>query len=142
MINETFDFYDIYCNYKEFSSEIESDFNRQYFMPSLKDNYNIYAVTHEYGHLIHNFLMNNELGNSKTKREYDLWLRRAEDRIYTIAFEDNVKLSIKDLLHMASEYSRLSSAEFFAECFANSQLGRNNALGNAIIKFLKEKGIE
>lgn len=43
---------------------------------------------------------------------------------------------------MASEYSRSSSAEFFAECFANSQLGRNNALGNAIIKFLKEKGIE
>ena len=47
-----------------------------------------------------------------------------------------------DYLNSISEYGRKNNnrAEFFAECFANSQLGKPNDLGIAMTEWLKQKG--
>jgi hypothetical protein len=54
-----------------------------------------------------------------------------------IARQKNPDFSLTDNL---SRYGRTNKAEFFAEVFANSQLGNPNELGLAMIEWLKQKG--
>ncbi|MBR6617244.1 MAG: hypothetical protein IKL00_05140 [Oscillospiraceae bacterium] len=39
-----------------------------------------------------------------------------------------------------SEYGRKNEKEFFAECFADSQLGKPNTLGKAMLIWLERRG--
>lgn len=39
-----------------------------------------------------------------------------------------------------SQYGKTNYAEFFAEVFANSQLGESNELGDAMSEWLKKRG--
>lgn len=150
-------------------------------MPHAEGKDSIYAITHEYGHMIQNMLVTQRYKKdgwkennpdafldldgaqkamsdyyirgyslSKAKSEGDkIYLKWYEDRrkevaatcrkeILTIAKKNNRKFKKDDFI---SRYGKKSDAEFFAEVFANSQLGAPNELGIAMQQWLKQKGL-
>jgi hypothetical protein len=60
------------------------------------------------------------------------------DEIVAIAKQNNPDFKIADNL---SKYGHTNKAEFFAEVFANSQLGEPNELGKAMNTWLDKKGL-
>lgn len=121
----------------------------------------IYTVTHEYGHILQNTLVRkafekadwvasnaNAFVNTarKTQKAMCKWYldlnakikRDCYNEIVAIAKETNESFSLANNL---SEYGCSSSAEFFAEVFANSQLSKPNELGNAMNVWLERKGL-
>lgn len=87
--------------------------------------------------------------NSVIKGMYDVeykWYdeRKAEvvnqcrNEIIAIAKKNNKKFRLKDNI---SKYGKSSKTEFFAEVFANSQLGAPNELGIAMQQWLVQKGL-
>lgn len=58
--------------------------------------------------------------------------------ILDIAKETNVNFKLSNNL---SRYGKTNYAEFFAEVFANSQLGAPNELGKAMLVWLERKGL-
>ena len=60
------------------------------------------------------------------------------DEILKIARDIDNNFDIKDNI---SRYSKHDEAEFFAEVFANSQLGKPNVLGKAMNIWLEKKGL-
>lgn len=132
-----------------------------YSMPFLDREASVYTVTHEYGHMLQNMLIRNKMiekgwieANSrqfvdftkKTKKARFKWyyaiqkLVRDEfiDEILKIARDIDNNFDIKDNI---SRYSKHDEAEFFAEVFANSQLGKPNVLGKAMNIWLEKKGL-
>ncbi|WP_373244323.1 hypothetical protein [Megamonas funiformis] len=59
--------------------------------------------------------------------------------IVNIANKNNKNFKIKDNI---SGYGNSNFAEFFAEVFTNSQLGKPNELGKAMLEWLKMKGYD
>lgn len=125
-------------------------------MPCSEENLKNYTITHEFGHFIQYQVVARELeceGKSvmemNVKERLNKMAERAEDykeQILKIAREiykerggtdeyDEVKR--RDI----SDYGNLKAVEFFAECFANSQLGKPNILGEAMNRWLKGKGL-
>lgn len=121
----------------------------------------IYTVTHEYGHILQNTLVRkafekagwvasnaNAFVNTarKTQKAMCKWYfdlnakikSGCYNEIVAIAKETNESFSLANNL---SEYGCSSSAEFFAEVFANSQLSKPNELGNAMNVWLERKGL-
>lgn len=136
-------------------SQIESG----YIMPALKENASIYTVTHEYGHMVQNTVIKKAMedyGLEKLKASIDyskktekarlkqykkIWAdteKRCCAEILDIAKEANVNFKLGDNI---SRYGRTNYAEFFAEVFANSQLGAPNELGKAMLVWLERKGL-
>lgn len=64
--------------------------------------------------------------------------KRCCAEILDIAKEANVNFKLGDNI---SRYGRTNYAEFFAEVFANSQLGAPNELGKAMLVWLERKGL-
>ena len=60
------------------------------------------------------------------------------DEIIAIAKDNNPDFSLVDNI---SRYGKTDKCEFFAEVFANSQLGDPNELGKAMNIWLKKKGL-
>ena len=60
------------------------------------------------------------------------------NEIITIATNNN---HFFDYLHCISDRGRKNRFEFFAECFANSQLGDPNELGAAMTEGLSQRGL-
>ena len=58
--------------------------------------------------------------------------------IFDIALKDNPNIKVNELL---SEYGKVDSFEFFAECFANLECGKPNELGKALSKYLMKRGL-
>ena len=112
-------------------------------MPCNENKYLEYTITHEYGHLIHMTLADRELSQYSifTIRQYTDVMKYIKNRIIDIVRDDNPELTDKDIEALQSNYSKRNEREFFAECFANSQCGKPNALGKAILKYLKNRGI-
>ena len=130
-------------------------------MPFLDKEASVYTVTHEYGHMLQNMLIRNKMiekgwneANSrqfvdftkKSKKAMFRWyysVRKSVenefiDEILKIAREVDNNFDIKDNI---SRYSKHDEAEFFAEVFANSQLGKPNVLGKAMNIWLERKGL-
>lgn len=127
-------------------------------MPCSEENYSIYTTTHEYGHMLENIMFSEELKKKglyglkpldfsdlegykkylkkteKTRKEFEKQLLA---EIKAIAKEKNPNFSVKENI---SEYGLTNIAEFFAEVFANSQLGQPNELGQAMEEWLKQRG--
>lgn len=130
-------------------------------VPCLESELPIVSLTHEYGHMIQNNLVaqamreagwneNNyfafidrkaKSANAKFKW-YIKQRKSVQDMCYNeiiaIAKEKNPLFVLEDNI---SGYGKTSKAEFFAEVFANSQLGKPNELGNAMNEWLKRKGL-
>lgn len=129
-------------------------------MPALDENIHLYTVTHEYGHMIQNKLVHDkmaEYGLEKLRTSID-YTKRTKKAIFKgyykiinsvqkecfkeiidIAVKNNSDFKLKDNL---SRYGTTNFAEFFAEVFANSQMGKENELGKAMIEWLKMKGFD
>lgn len=97
------------------------------------NNYVVYPIVHEYGHMIENLLISLERPQS-----FDHYALQYYKEIIGIAKANNPSFVLFDNL---SEYGRTNYAEFFAEVFANSQLGAPNELGLAMQEWLKKKGL-
>lgn len=121
----------------------------------------IYTVTHEYGHMVQNMLIENEMKlngwdvsktnafvdmskrtrNAQYKWYFDI-INKVEkdcfDEIIAIAKENNESFNVHDHI---SRYGKKNRAEFFAEVFVNSQLSEPNELGVAMNIWLEKKGL-
>lgn len=146
-------------SYKSNVTETLSQIESGYIMPALKENASIYTVTHEYGHMVQNTVIKKAMedyGLEKLKASIDyskktekarlkqykkIWAdteKRCCAEILDIAKEANVSFKLGDNI---SRYGRTNYAEFFAEVFANSQLGAPNELGKAMLVWLERKGL-
>lgn len=157
----------------------------KYKMPALKENLDIYTVTHEYGHMIQNMLIQRrmkadgwredkpnafldedaankalnfyygrgysyEKAMMMAKTAYKKWYADRKEAVFNecrreiiaIAKKNNKKFKLKEnISEYGSKTTASGKAEFFAEVFANSQLGAPNELGIAMQQWLKEKGL-
>lgn len=146
-------------SYKSNVAETLSQIESGYIMPALKENASIYTVTHEYGHMVQNTVIRKAMedyGLEKLKASIDyskktekaifkqykkIWAdteKKCCAEILDIAKEANVNFKLGDNI---SRYGRTNYAEFFAEAFANSQLGAPNELGKAMLVWLERKGL-
>lgn len=93
-----------------------------------------YTVTHEYGHILHNQLYARAKANGYTGTR-NQFIGSAMREIKSNAIK-NYGATQKSL----SGYGATNSREFFAETFANANLGNPNALGHAMNDWLKKQG--
>ena len=116
-----------------------------------------YVVTHEYGHILINYLLQNEYAKHgwnpmeadkfvdyNNKKEYKWYhdtkkqfQKQCKKEILEIAKKNNPKFNYRKNI---STYGAKKDGEFLAEVFANSQLSQPNELGIAMQQWLKEKG--
>lgn len=147
---------DYYSNSEKYKETISDNINSNWFMPCDEKNINTYALNHEFGHLVENYLIseynkNNPMkyssfeaklktinNQNQLKREIDYYETKICDKIsqniYNIALKNNKNFKLQDNL---SKYGYEKSQEFFAECFANMISGKPNELGNAMKEYLK-----
>ena len=117
------------------------------------EKYSVYTVTHEYGHIIENNVINDafsklsplkqrELSTDGTK--WMLWRNEQADNVWKeitgiakeITGDDNF-LSYNHL----SDYGKTNTKEAFAESFVSYALGGENIMGKAIGIWLERKGL-
>lgn len=149
--------------YKDYVSFIESerkDINSFYSMPCMENMTSVYSLTHEFGHFIENKFIDDynkehlaEFLNMKTKalnaksisqsnNILTKWQMKITDTIARDIFEiAKNKNPNFNLLQNLSEYGHKNSMEFFAESFANMECGKPNELGEAMMEYLKQKGV-
>lgn len=148
-----------YHSYKDMVASTLDEIEKRWSMPALKENAAIYTVTHEYGHMLENTIIKKameEYGLDKLEKSIDYTKKTSKAvfkqyykiqsetekkccaEILDIAKETNVSFKLSDNL---SRYGKTNYAEFFAEVFANSQLGAPNELGKAMLVWLERKGL-
>lgn len=152
---------------EETVTDLRKERTTKWCMPFADGNEVAYNVTHEYGHILQNLLeqqrmiekgldLNNPMQfidksklMSKTKsarlKAYKWYTDISKevqdecfDEIIAIAKDNNPDFKLVDNI---SNYGRTNKCEFFAEVFANSQLGDPNELGKAMNIWLKKKGL-
>lgn len=145
-----------YSNSKNFRTQMLENINKKWCMPCNEKNIDVYALNHEFGHLIENYLINEYNINNPTKvLELGKKIKQASSKyeatqlfknyeknicdkiakdIYDIALKQNKNFNLQNNL---SKYGETKSQEFFAECFANMISGNKNELGKAMEIYLK-----
>ena len=106
-------------------------------MPCNESNYVIYTATHEYGHILENTI----IGKQIEADDYEGFMAmrsQFKNELSSIAKELDKNVDVSSVI---SVYGKDNDGDFFAECFANSQLGNSNILGNAMEIWLKRKGL-
>ena len=121
-------------------------------MPCLESEFDVYTVTHEYGHMLHNIMLANDLDSFttfKTRATTYAGRLKSYERYANKKLGEYKKEIIDiaktldpnfDIMKELSRYGMKDNAEFFAEVFANSQLGMPNTLGKAMNEWLKGRG--
>ena len=102
-------------------------------MPFKKENMEVYAMTHEFGHLLEIKIFKSKYLFGDRDMYYN-YSNKIKDAIINIVHEKNENFNIEDAL---SGYSHRNSREFFAEAFANMELGKPNEIGKALEEYLK-----
>ena len=123
-----------------------------FHMKVLRENYSVYTVTHEYGHIIENDILGKLFSSLSPLRQNELdsdgfklstWRNeqagKIRSEIVAIAKEASGDSMFLSWDHV-STYGKTNNYEFFAEVFANSQLGEPNILGDAMNVWLKQNG--
>ena len=116
-----------------------NDLDKHYCMPCNEDDETLsrYAVTHEYGHMLENIIAARDMEGTIYTHRHLTGLYK--DQIEKIARElDDHYDQNKSLI--LSDYGSENNLEFFTECFANSQLGKPNVLGQAMQIWLERRG--
>lgn len=146
---------------QEYFDEQKEQIESGWFMPCNEDEYLIYTITHEYGHAIQNMLVFDEYEKSgwdknnplkfvnpraRSNAMYYKWYTDKHDEVAKRCKQEIIDIAIKnnpqfDEEKFMSAYSHKNEEEFFAECFANSQLSKPNELGIAMNDWLKQKGL-
>ena len=112
--------------------------NYKWSMPCSEKNYDIYAMTHEFGHTLEMRMFKNKYPNGNNI-EYSYFCSDVKNDIIDIA----LKSATEDEVLMAiSQYGNSpKTQEFFAEAFANMELGKPNIIGKAMKKYLEREGV-
>ena len=137
-------------------------------MPFADKNASVYSVTHEYGHILQHSLIDKRVDWSDCAKKAEEIKKKVssnasiqqlqnarknigkiyekelikEQKTITVEIVEEAKKIDKDfsMSKYLSEYGRTNYSEFFAEAFANSQLGEPNVLGQAMNKWLERQG--
>jgi len=146
-----------YIDYDRLISEEKENILTNWSMPCDEKYFNVYTLTHEYGHMIHNILMkdyvekNIDEFNKFKDRLYKADISRQTDMIkkYQLKIIEGYMQEVKEIAlrkdpkflwkTYLSDYGKTNYAEAFAEAFANSQCGKSNVLGDAMSEFLEER---
>ena len=108
------------------------------FMPCDEKNYDIYAMTHEFGHTLEMKMFKNKYPNGNNIK-YSYFCSDVKNDIISIALEKNPNIDLRTAI---SAYGHdIKTQEFFAEAFANMELGKPNEIGKAMKEYLKREGI-
>ncbi len=143
--NKEMDFLNINSSFKYFYNKdvlikcTDEMVNEKWFMPCAKENYDIYAMTHEFGHTLEMKLFKDNFPNGNSIG-YTNFANEVKNDIIAIAKRNNPNIDLEEVISL---YGRKDNnpKEFFAECFANMELGETNELGNAMREYLKDKGV-
>lgn len=150
-----------YKNKDSFIEMIDKRVNDKFFMPCASDDFSIYSITHEYGHMIQNSFLKKYMNNlgftgentskfinktAKTIKARFKWFTDARKHIQKQCYNEIIEIAKEKnplfvLENNISSYGKTNKSEFFAEVFANSQLGKPNELGDAMNEWLKRKGL-
>lgn len=135
-----------YKNANYHNKTILNGIKNKHFMPCSDNNINNYALTHEFGHVLETYLLNeynisNTLEYEKALSNQYKW-DKYKEKVYGNIRNDIISIATKnnsnfDINSELSTYGKSSPAEFFAECFANAECGKPNTLGKAMIEYLK-----
>lgn len=148
--------YDSYAHgIAQLEQKAEKDVLSGWSMPCDPSNYAVYAVTHEYGHILEKLIMHDRADVDEVEEKLaDAGLNLAKRKsillgeekkhakeifgeILSIAKENNPAFSLRGNI---SDYGKTKYTEAFAEVFANSQLGMPNELGDAMNEWLRRNG--
>lgn len=135
-----------YKNSDKYTKAITNAVNRNEFMPCSDKYIDRYALTHEYGHVVETYLLKKY--SDSNMKEYQKAITnqynwtKYKDKVYNDIRKDVIDIAIKknanfDINTQLSTYGKSTSAEFFAECFANAECGKPNELGKALKEYLK-----
>ncbi len=149
-----------YSSKKELREAMLKDRDSKYSMPFANKYTDVYTVTHEYGHMLQNLLVEEEMAargwskntprmfvkNTGSPKKRMKWYTDVFDAVEERCFNEIIEIAKQrnknfDLKKCISRYGNTSKSEFFAEVFANSQTGKPNALGKAMNVWLKRKGL-
>lgn len=148
---------DYYSDKNKIISETTSAIKNNWSMPAKTENYGVYTITHEYGHILQNSIIYDELEEmggvetfktrAKTLKGKIKSYEKLQEKIKRIHFEEIRQIAADKssdpnniIKNNLSQYGKTNYAEFFAEVFANSQLGEPNELGDAMSEWLKKRG--
>jgi len=133
-INSSYD----YFKDKEYLINLTKEsVEEKWFMPCDEKHYNIYAMTHEFGHTLEMQLYKkyNPTGNNMG---YLSFSNKVKSDIINIAKANNSNF---DYFENISKYGDVNPKEFFAETFANLECGKPNELGKAMKEYLIKEGV-
>lgn len=149
-----------YGNKKDHRKIALKERNSKHSMPFSNKFADVYMVTHEYGHMLQNLLIEEEMAargwlkntprmfvkNSGTKKQRLKWYTDIANEVQNRCFKEIIDIAKQrdkkfDYDKCISQYGKVNKSEFFAEVFANSQTGSPNALGKAMNVWLKRKGL-
>ena len=135
-----------YGNSSYHNKVISNAIKKGNFMPCSDNNISKYALTHEFGHVLETYLLNeynisNPLEYKKALTNQYQW-DKYKDKVYGNIRNNIIDIAVKnnsnfDINSELSKYGKSSPAEFFAECFANAECGKPNELGKAMKEYLK-----
>ncbi len=107
-------------------------------MPCAEKNYDIYSMTHEFGHTLEMRMFKQKFPQGNNIK-YSYYCSDVKNDIIDIALKNN---SEEEVLNAISGYGKdKKTQEFFAEAFANMELGKPNIIGKATKKYLEREGI-
>lgn len=142
--NDKMTFLKINSSYKYFYDKqylvdlIEERVKTGEFMPCSEKNYDIYTMTHEFGHTLQMKMFKDKFPKGNNIM-YSHFCSQAKSDIINIARTNNPNIDLRTAM---SAYGHdIKTQEFFAEAFANMELGRSNEIGKAMKEYLKREGI-
>ena len=141
-------------DYNNIVSITKNNINKNFFMDCSPEYYDVYAFTHEYGHVIQNkiigkrFKNNNKYINAVNINDRTTMINMYDEESDKMMMDMIVKvfngaseITMSDMKKYCSEYALTKSSEFFAEAFANLECGKPNKVGLVLKEFLEQEGI-
>ncbi|MBR5592053.1 MAG: hypothetical protein IKW38_05945 [Kiritimatiellae bacterium] len=150
-----------FANYDAKIEESAKSTKTGFSMPCTAENYAVYTITHEFGHIVQFALeqkyiedhrmeyeeaLNAPSGAATNTPRYIERLRQEflnkidaqhSSQISNIAHEIKPNLTSNEFYESISRYAICNDAEFFAESFANAKCGEPNVIGRAMCLFLE-----
>lgn len=123
------------------------DLSNGWCMPCGNDDETLckYIITHEYGHIVQNSLIKDEMSvKMGTRADFARYYRNEIEDIARQLDPDYEPEKYTSGYVQWCKTNKVGSydTEFFAECFANSQLGEPNVLGQAMNQWLESRGYQ
>ena len=139
-------------------------------MPCAEDQYKYYTITHEYGHMVQNNVIQNRMTTEKLNEFVDEWKKSFKNvwgkdptdeqikerealwryrqvvgqrqKMKQELISEAKKIDAKSTIKRdMSDYGKSKDGEFFAEAFANAFCGAPNTMGKAMLKWLEKEGL-